>query len=71
MNLDIVKNELKNNIGKCVQITVYGLRNKTSTYVGKIFALYPNIFSIKTEIGEKSFTYNDLITGEVKIKYLT
>ena len=54
-----------------MQITVHGLRNKTSTYVGKIFALYPNIFSIKTEIGEKSFTYNDLITGEVKIKYLT
>lgn len=71
MNLDIVKNDLKRNVGKCVQITVYGLRNKTTTYVGHIYNIYPNIFSIKTELGEKSFTYNDLITGEVKIKYLT
>ena len=71
MNLDIVKNDLKSKIGKPVQITVYGMRNKVNTYVGRINKLYPNIFTIKTDYGEKSFTYNDLITGEVRIKYLT
>ena len=71
MNLDLIRNDLKRNVGKGVQISVYGLRNKVSTYVGKIYNIYPNIFTIKTDTGEKSFMFNDLITGEVKIKYLT
>ena len=49
---------------------MHGLRNKTSTYVGKIYHIYPNIFTIKTDMGEKSFTYNDVIINEVRIKYL-
>ncbi len=71
MNLDLVKNKLKEKLGKPVQITVYGMRNKINTYVGHIYHLYPNIFTIKTDYGEKSFSYSDLVTGEVKIKYLT
>ncbi len=71
MNLDIVKEKLKKELGKPVQVTVYGMRNKINTYVGRINMLYPNIFTIKTDYGEKSFTYSDLVTGEVKIKYLT
>ena len=70
MNIDIIKNELRSKIGKTVQISVYGLRNKVNTYVGKINNLYPNIFTLKTDTMEKSFMYSDLVTGEVKIKYL-
>ncbi len=70
MNLNTIKNEVENNIGKDVQITVYGMRNKNTTYVGKIKSLYPNIFAISTNIGDKCFTYADVCTGDVKIKYL-
>lgn len=70
MNLDLIKKEIGQKIGSEVQITVHGLRNKTNTYVGRVYKLYPNIFTIKTDVGEKSFTYNDVITKEVRIKYL-
>lgn len=70
MNIEDVKNQIKRNLNKNVNITVYGLRNKRERYSGMLYKIYPNIFSIKTEYGEKSFSYNDVITGEVKIKYL-
>lgn len=70
MNIDNVKEILKSNLNKNVIVTVYGLRNKINRYEGTLYQIYPNIFSIKTPSGEKSFSYNEYITGEVKIKYL-
>ncbi len=71
MNINHVKQEIELKIGKDVQIIVYGMRNKTSTYVGKIKTVYPNIFTLQTGIGEKSFSFADVCTGDVKIKYLS
>lgn len=70
MNLDIIKDEIKAKQNMTVQIVVYGMRNKVTRYVGKIKTMYPNIFTLSTDTGEKSFTYADVATGEVKIKYL-
>lgn len=71
MNLNNIKNIIKENLGRNVQIVVYGMRNKRETYVGKIKQVYPNIFSIQTDIGEKTFPYADICTGDIKIKYLS
>lgn len=46
------------------------MRNKTNEYNGYLKKLYPNIFTISENNIEKSFTYADLITGDIKIKYL-
>ena len=70
MNIDIIKNKLKCNLNKKVIVTVYGLRNKVNRYEGTLYKLYPNIFSILEDGVEKSFSYNDYITGEIKIKFL-
>ena len=70
MNLDNVKENLKCNLNKNVVVTVYGLRHKINRYEGKLYKLYPNIFSIMTENGEKSFSYSEYVTGEVKIKVI-
>ena len=70
MNLDIVRNKIKENINKKVVVTVYGLRNKINRYEGMLYRVYPNIFSIIEDGKEKSFSYNDYITGDIKIKYL-
>ena len=70
MNIDIVKNRINNNLNKKVRITVYGLRNKISRYEGILYKTYNNIFSIMTEDGEKSFSYNDYITGDIKVRLL-
>ena len=69
MNIDLVKKKLESNIDRNVIVTVYGLRNKINKYEGKLYKLYPNIFSILTVDGEKSFSYNDYIIGDIKIKY--
>ena len=69
MNLDTVKDNITKNIGKKVIVTVYGMSNTVNKYEGVLYKVYPNIFSIMTDYGEKSFSYNEYITGEVKIRY--
>jgi len=70
MNIDIVKNKILNNLNRKVIVTVYGLRNKINRYEGTLYKVYPNIFSIIENGVEKSFSYNDYITGDIKIKFL-
>ena len=69
MNPEIIKEKIEKDIGKKVRITVYGLRNKTCLYDAIIKATYPNIFTIFDGNSEKSFSYRDVITGDIKIKY--
>lgn len=69
MNPDFIKEEISKNINKKVYITVYGMRGKTNSYRGIIKGIYPNIFTIKDNELEKSFSYSDVITGDIKIKY--
>ena len=70
MNINIIKEEINKNINKKALISVYGLRNRVNRYEGIIYRIYPNIFTILVNGEEKSFPYRDVITGDVKIKYL-
>ena len=70
MNINNVRNEIKSNVGKKVVVSVYGLRNRHTRYEGIISGIYPNIFTVNVNGTEKSFPYRDIITGDVKIKYL-
>jgi len=71
MNINLVKEQIEKNLNKKVRVTVYGLRNKIARYEGTLHKVYPNIFSILADGIEKSFSYNDYITGDIKIKYLS
>lgn len=71
MNINLAKQEIEKNLNKKVLVSVYGLRNKVSRYEGILYKAYPNIFTIIINDGiEKSFSYNDYIIGDIKIKYL-
>lgn len=70
MNINLVKEEIKKNLGKNVRIRVIGNRNKVDEYIGKIYKTYPYIFSILIENDEKSFSYADVITKDVLIYYI-
>ncbi len=70
MNINIVKEDLAKKINRKVIVSVHGMRNRTSRFEGQIYKVYPNIFTVLVNGEEKSFTYRDIITGEVKIKYL-
>ena len=69
MNINIIKEEIKSKINRKVSISVFGLRNRVNKYDGVIYKVYPNIFTVLIDGEEKSFTYREVITGEVKIKY--
>jgi len=71
MNIDLVRQKIESNLNKKVMVSVYGLRNKIARYEGTLHKVYPNIFSILADGIEKSFSYNDYITGDIKIKYLS
>ena len=70
MNIEFVKNDLSKKIGKKVIVTVYGMRSKVDHYEGVLYKIYPNIFTIKYHNEEKSFPYRDVITKDIRIKYI-
>ena len=70
MNLDVVKNEINSKLFTPVEIKVYGSRNKVETIKGSISNVYPNIFTVMVDGEQRSFRYADIITGEIKVKYL-
>ena len=70
MNINKTKEEVAKMINKKAIIFVYGIRNRVSKYEGIIYKAYPNIFTVLVDGEEKSFTYRDLITGDVKIKII-
>ena len=70
MNLDIVKREIQSRLNSKVEIKVYGMRNRVETIVGVISNVYPNIFTVIADGENKSFRYADIITGEIRVKYL-
>ena len=68
MNIRMIKNYLSTKIGAKIVIVHYGSRNRKIKYVGSLFKLYSNVFTIKLWNGEiKSFSYIDIITKTIRI----
>ncbi len=70
MNINLVKEEISKKLNSKVMVSVYGMRNRVSRLEGILYKIYPNLFTILVNGEEKSFCYRDVITGDVKIKYL-
>lgn len=64
-----IKNELQKHLGKEAIINYNLGRNKYEEYHVIIKQLYDNIFLVEDNISTKSFSYNDVITKTIKIKY--
>lgn len=71
MNINLVKNEIENKVGKDVVIKYNLGRNKFEKYKAKIKEVYNYIFVVELEesLELKSFTYSDIITKTIKIEY--
>ena len=67
MNPIFIKNYIRKNQGKTVIIKVFGLRNKVENIKGVIKDIYPQIFTVKTKNGIKSFSYSEIISKDIKI----
>ena len=70
MNINKVKEDIVKSINRKVIISVYGIRNRVNKYEGIIYKIYPNIFTVLVSGEEKSFSYRDIITGDIKIKFI-
>ena len=62
------KNFIKNNLHKKVTLKILGIRNKNEMIEGEISECYANVFMIDTGFSKKSFTYTDVLIGNVLIK---
>ncbi len=70
LNIEIIKDKMKQHLNEKVEVSVYGLRNKTEYFIGTLSKMYPYIFTVLVNDTEKSFNYADVITGEVVVKYM-
>lgn len=59
---------IRNNISKEVSIKVKGIRNKNEHLKGVIKECYPNVFIVSTSKGNKSFSYADVLIGNIEVK---
>ncbi len=62
------KDFIKKNLNKKVIIKILGIRNKNEMIEGIISECYANVFMVDTGFSKKSFTYTDVLIGNVLIK---
>lgn len=58
---------INENLGKEALIKVLGIRNKIDYIDGKIIECYPNVFIVDSDGMKKSFTYTDVLIGNILI----
>ncbi len=59
---------IKSNYGKRALVKVIGIRNKNDMFEGIISECYNNVFVLNTKIGKKSFSYSDVLVGNIVVK---
>ena len=67
MNIDKVKNRIKELRNNNLKIKIYLGRNKYEYLEGKIIKIYNNLFTIKTNKGIRTFSYSDVVTKVVEL----
>jgi len=61
------KDFIKSIYGKRVSIKIFGIRNKIDVVEGFISELYNQVFVVNTKFGNKSFSYSDVLIGNINI----
>ena len=61
------KEFIKSNYGKRVLVKVLGVRNKIEMVEGIISECYNHVFVVRTKFGNKSFTYTDVLVGNIRV----
>ena len=59
---------IKGNYGKRALVKAIGIRNKNEMFEGIISECYDNVFVLNTKIGKKSFSYSDVLVGNIVVK---
>ncbi len=67
MNIDLIKKKVDSLKDYKLKIKINLGRNKYEYLEGKIMKIHPNIFTIMTNKGIRSFSYSDIATKAVVI----
>ena len=67
MNIDNIKKQIMKLKDAKLKIRINLGRNKSEYLEGKICKVHPNIFTISTNKGLKSFSYSDVIIKNIVI----
>lgn len=65
MNIESAKRKVSEYVGKKIKVKCYIGRNKYEYFDGKVDKMLPNIFTIITNNGIKSYSYSDILTRNV------
>ena len=70
MNIDIMREKIKEKQGEVLHFKFNGSRNQVEEFKGEIIKTYPAIFLIRLEDNTnkiKSFSYSELVTESLEI----
>ncbi|MDY3948039.1 MAG: Veg family protein [Bacilli bacterium] len=70
MNVSDIKEEIESLVNKQIMIKVSGSRSRNQMFKGVVNQVYPNIFTVIVEGNNMSFTYADVVIGDVKIYHM-
>ncbi len=70
MNPIVIRENLMTHKGERVKVKIFGMRNKTDSFIGILKDIYPQIFTIQTQDTIKSFSYSELINKEVVLSFI-
>jgi len=70
MNPHVIRENLINHKGDRVQVKIFGMRNKTDSFIGILKDIYPRVFTIEVGATLKSFSYSEIINGEVQLTFI-
>lgn len=67
LDLNIVKEKLKDLKGKSVELSINRGRKKIDIVIATIKDTYPSVFTILTTAGLQTFSYFDIMCGNIVI----
>ncbi len=70
MNPNIIKQKLLPHQGEKVLVKLFGMRGKTDKFIGILKDFYPQIFTIDVDGQTRSFSYTELINGDVVLSFI-
>jgi len=70
MNPLVIRDELLKHSGDRVLVKIFGMRNKNDKFIGTLKDIYPQIFTVDVDGTIRSFSYAELINGEVTLSFI-
>ena len=67
MNINTAKSKIESLLNEKIKVKVYLGRNKYEYFEGYITKIHPNVFTIETDKGIKSFAYTDVLIKNIVI----